>query len=194
VIRFACPQCGKMLKVIEEKASIPVLCRRCGEQCVAPAVAPSSAAAEDDEPVSQSPRQEPDLRQKLFVGMSRRVRWAVGLVTAVAVLSLLLHVVGSLPEAVASRALPVAVCSVLLLLAMLHGQGTGCPECGRWWSRTEVEKVLVDRAAFDEDGVPFGRSVSRSTYECRSCEHRWSVMDSEANQEPAHGRPQRHRN
>ena len=193
MIRFACPQCGKRLKVIEEKAGLLVRCRRCGEQCVAPAVVPASAAAEGDEPVGQSPRQEPDLRRGLFQGMSRRVRWAVSLVTAVGALAFLLHVVG-LPEAVAPWALPVAACSAVLLLAILHGQATGCPECGQWWSRTEVEKVLVDREAFDEDGIPVARSVSRSTYECSGCGHRWSVLDSEEDQEPAHGRPQRHRN
>jgi len=194
VIRFTCPQCGKSLKVSEERAGMLVLCRRCGEQCVAPAVAPASAAAEGEEPVERSPGQEPDLRRGLFPGMSRRVRWAVGLVTAVGTLSLLLHIIGVVAEAQVPWALPVAISSLILLLAMLHGHGTACPECGRWWSRKEIEKALVDQEAFDEEGLPVGRSVSRSTYECRGCGHRWSVIDSEENQEPAHGRPQRHRN
>ena len=59
MIRFACPQCGKRLKVIEDRAGLPVLCRRCGEQCVVPA----SAAAEGDAAVEGSPRQETDLRR-----------------------------------------------------------------------------------------------------------------------------------
>src|SRR5947208_3158675 len=120
MIRFACPQCGQRLKVSEDRAGLPVLCRRCGEQCVAPA----SAAAEGDARVKRSPSQELDLRRGMFQGMSRRVRWAVGLVTAVGALSLLRHIVGGLPEAQAPWALPVAACSLAVLLAILHGHAT----------------------------------------------------------------------
>ena len=185
MIRFACPRCGKMLKVSEERAGLPVLCHRCGKPCVVPA----AASAESDSPGERPPRQQPNLRRGIVQGMSQRVRWAVGLVTAVATLSLLLQIVGGLPETVAPWALPVTIFCLILLLATLHGHATGCPACGRWWSRKEIEKALVDRAAFDKDGFPVGRSVSRSTYQCGGCRHRWSVMDSEKDQKPAHGRP-----
>jgi hypothetical protein len=128
----------------------------------------------------------------MFQRMSRRVRWAVGVVTAVGALSLLLHVVGGLPEAQAPWALPVAACACVVLLAILHGQATGCPACGRWWARAEIEKALVDRRGLGEEGPPFGQSVSRATYECGGCGHRWSVLDGEEKREPAQGRPQRH--
>ena len=185
MIPFACPHCGKRLKVSEERAGLQVLCHRCGKPCVAPAAAPAGS----DSPVERPPRQQPNLRQGLFQGMSQRVRWAVGLVTAVGTLSLLLPVVGGLPETVTPWALPVTILSLLLLLAILHGHATGCPACGRWWSRTEIEKALVDREVFDKDGFPVARCVSRSTYECGGCRHRWSVMDGEKDQKPAHGRP-----
>src|SRR5262249_3513417 len=139
--------------------------------------------------VQRPPSQQPNLGRGIVQGMSQRVRWAVGLVAAVGVLSLLLPVVGGLPEAVAPWALPVTICSLILLLAILHGHATGCPACGRWWSRTVIEKGLVDREVFDKDGFPVGCSISRSTYQCGGCRHRWSVMESEQDQKPAHGRP-----
>src|SRR5262249_10198345 len=133
--------------------------------------------------------QQPNLRRGIVQGMSQRVRWAVGPVAAVGTLSLLLPVVGGLPEAMAPWALPVTIGSLILLLAILHGHATGCPACGRWCSTTEIEKGLVDREVFDKDGFPVGRSASRSTYQCGGCGHRWSVMENDKDQKPAHGRP-----
>jgi hypothetical protein len=192
VIRFACPKCGKLLKVTEDRAGLPLFCRCCGDQCVAPAVDSAAAATQSDKPVERSPTQPPQQRRRPFFGLSRRVGWVVGLVAAVGVLSLVLHIVGDLPEALAPWPLPVAVSSLILLLAMLHGNATGCPACGRWWARTQIEKVLVDRETCDEDGAPATTTVSRSTYECGGCGHRWSVMDSGVEPKSAHAPSQRH--
>jgi DNA-directed RNA polymerase subunit RPC12/RpoP len=179
VIRFSCPQCGKVFKVPGEKAGRPVVCPRCGEPCVAPA----SAAAGRDEPERRSRSEESEQSRGLFRGMSSRVRGGVALAAGVGAGSLLLA---------GDWAVPLAVCSAVVLLAILHGHATGCPACGQWWSRAEVEKGLVAREGFDEGGVPFERSRDRTTYQCAGCGHRWSVTDTQAYRGSGRGRPQRH--
>jgi hypothetical protein len=115
--------------------------------------------------------------------MSGRVRWAVAGVVVVAAGSLLLA---------ADWAVPLVAASAFALLAILHGNATGCPACGKWWSRVVVKKDLVSRGASDETGAPYERSVDRTTYRCAGCGHVWSVTDTEGDQEPGRGRPQPH--
>jgi hypothetical protein len=115
--------------------------------------------------------------------MSGRVRWAVAGVVAAGVGSLLLA---------AAWAVPLLACSAFALLAILHGHATGCPACGKWWARVVVKKDLVSRTALDDQGVPYERSVDRTSYRCAGCGHRWSVTDSEEYAESGRGRPQPH--
>lgn len=182
MIRFSCPQCGQRLKVPEEKAGGSILCPCCG----VPSVAPAAAAAGRGEAVGLPPAQESESARGLFRGMSRRVRWAVVLVAGAGAgglllpaLSPLLPLPRSVAAAAADWAVPLVACSVVLLLAILYGHATGCPACGRWWSRLEVENRLVGREQLDGGGVPSGGSLSRTTYRCQSCGHRWSVTDAE---------------
>jgi hypothetical protein len=115
--------------------------------------------------------------------MSGRVRWAVAGVAAAGVGSLLLA---------AAWAVPLLAGSAFALLAILHGHATGCPACGKWWARVVVKKDLVSCAALDEEGVPYERSVDRTSYRCAGCGHRWSVTDSEGYAESGRDRPQPH--
>ena len=75
-------------------------------------------------------------------------------------------------------------------LAILHGHATGCPACGRWWSRVVTKQEWVTRAAFDESGAPCERTVDRTTYRCAGCGHSWSVTDAGEYRQPGRGRPQ----
>jgi hypothetical protein len=118
VIRMACPQCGKAFKVPQEKAGRPVRCSRCRE----PLVAPTSAAAGKDEPEGRSPPEASEQPRGLFRGMGGRDRWVVALLAVAVAASLLLAGVW---------AVPLAACFALALLAVLHGQATGCPQCGK---------------------------------------------------------------
>jgi hypothetical protein len=202
VIRFRCPQCGQMLKVGVDKAGRPVVCPRCEERSVAPAGAAAPATAAGDEGQSRTPagssRPEAahlDPARGLFSGMSRGVRCAVALVAGVGALSLLLPVLspllplrGAPAEAMASWAMVLVPCSVVVLLAMLYGQATGCPSCGKWWARTKVESGFVDPEAFDQGGVPLRRSLYRTTYQCNFCRRRWSVQESFRDRPQWHGR------
>jgi hypothetical protein len=115
--------------------------------------------------------------------MSGRVRWGVGLLAGAGAASLLLA---------GDWAVPLAVCSAFALLAILHGHATGCPACGKWWSRAEIEKRLVAREEFDEAGTPVERSLDRTTYQCSGCGHRWSVTDTQEYRGAWRGRPQGH--
>jgi DNA-directed RNA polymerase subunit RPC12/RpoP len=179
VLRFSCPQCGKAFKLPGEKAGRPVVCPRCGERSVAPA----SAAAGRDEPERRSPSEESEQPRGLFRGMSSRVRWGVALVAGTGTGGLLLA---------GDWAVPLGVYSAVVFLAILHGHATGCPACGKWWSRAEVEKRLVAREGFDEGGVPCERLLDRTTYQCAGCGHRWSVTDTQEYWGSGRGRPQRH--
>jgi hypothetical protein len=119
--------------------------------------------------------------------MSRPVRWAVFLVSGVGALSLALAVLAPRPPGsgdVVSSAVVVVPCCIVLLLVILYGHGTGCPLCGRWWARTRVETEFVGREVFDRRGVPFGRSLYRTTYQCASCRRRWSTTHTEEYKEP----------
>jgi DNA-directed RNA polymerase subunit RPC12/RpoP len=177
VIRISCPLCAKAFKISEEKAGRAVTCPRCGEL-----VAAKTSAAGKDEPRRRSPTPEPEQRRGLFRGMSRRVRWAVAGVVGVGAASLLLGV---------AWGVPVFICSVLVVLAVLYGQATGCPACGKWWARMLLKKDLVVREALDEAGVPCEKLMDQTTYRCAGCGYTWSVMDTEAIQESGR-RPQPH--
>jgi hypothetical protein len=113
--------------------------------------------------------------------MGRRVRWAVAALAGVMAVGALLG---------PAWAVPLVLCSACAVLAILYGQATGCPACGKWWSRELVRKELVAREVPDERGVAGERPVDRTTYRCAGCGHSWSVTDSESYQGPGRGRPQ----
>jgi DNA-directed RNA polymerase subunit RPC12/RpoP len=202
VIRFRCPLCGKTLKASEEKAGKPVTCPRCGEPCMVPVGAGALEAGGDAGP-GGPPRQEaPDEAPPgLFAGMSRRVRCAAALLALAAPLGLLLAALrpplpggGHVGDAGAHAAVVLGACALVLLLAVLYGQGTSCPSCRRWWARAKSGTEFVGRELVDRDGVPFGRSLYRTTYLCSECGHSWRVTDAEEYPAPAAGRdPQRPR-
>jgi hypothetical protein len=132
--------------------------------------------------------------------MSSRVRWAVVLVAGAGAGGLLLPALApllSLPRSVAASttdwAVPLVACSIVLLFAILHGHATGCPACGKWWSRALVENSFVAQERFDRGGVPFGRSLFQTTYQCGGCGHRWSVTNAEEYPESHRDLPPRHR-
>jgi hypothetical protein len=127
-----------------------------------------------------------DQALSLFSGMGQGARWAVGLAVCVGVLSLLLAVAvlavpaaGSVKDAATLGATILVPSSAIVLLAVLYGHGTGCPSCGQWWVRREVEREFVAREVYDKGGVPYAKSTYRTTYECTSCRHRWSAASAE---------------
>jgi hypothetical protein len=131
--------------------------------------------------------------------MSVRVRCAVALVAgagvaslALALLSPFLPLSGGTAEAVADWGMPLAGVCAVLLLGLLYGHATGCPACGRWWSRSEVVGRLVGREGSAKGGLPFAAALSRTTYQCGGCGHRWSVENASVVREPARDRPPRH--
>jgi DNA-directed RNA polymerase subunit M/transcription elongation factor TFIIS len=206
VIRFGCPQCGKMLKVVEEKAGSPVICPRCEERCVAPTRVAASATVSRAEGRSGMPEgssrqgiRHSEEARGLLSRMSLRGRCAVTLVAGVGTLSLLLPVLslllpfrGSIVNAT-PWAMVLVPCSLILLLGILYGEGTACPSCEKWWARTKVETEFVDRQVFDKQGIPFWKSVPQTFYGCSSCGHQWSVMETGEYQTIIRDRRQRHR-
>jgi DNA-directed RNA polymerase subunit RPC12/RpoP len=179
MIRFSCPQCGKAFKLTAEEAGRPIACRRCGELSMAPA----SAAASRDETQRRSPPEQSEPSRGLFRGMSSRLRWGVALAAGVGVAGILLA---------GDWAVPLGVSSTIVVLAMLYGRATGCPTCGKWWSREEIERRLVAGEGPDGEGVPSEGLLDRTTYRCAGCGHRWSVTDTQEYWWSGRGRPQQH--
>jgi hypothetical protein len=119
--------------------------------------------------------------------MSLKVRCAVALAGGVGAVGLLLPLHGG---AAAAAPWPVllVLSSGVLLLAILYGHATGCPCCEWWWARREGETEFVDREVFDKGGVPFGRTLYRTSYSCRYCGHSWSLQHTEEYREPVRAR------
>jgi hypothetical protein len=188
-----------VLKVVEEKAGKVVVCLRCEERVVAPARASPLARATGD---VGSSRQEAQLSAGppgLFAGMSRGTRCAVAVLVGIGTFNLLLPLLSprllsgaSVPGTTAPWAVVLALCSLVLVLVILHGQATACPRCRKWWARTKVVSEFVDREVFDKDGVPFAKSVYRITYQCAVCQHPWSVMQADEYREPNQRWQKRH--
>lgn len=190
MIRFRCSQCGKSLKVSEEKAGRALACPRCGEACVPRADASTPVDGSTGPPVPVELGEAPGL----LASMSPRVRWAALAAGGVAVLGLLLMIVLPLVpgmDGAPSWALPVTIVSFLLLVVILYGHGTGCPACGLWWSRIRVESDFVGREVIEKPDVPVARSQYRTTYSCGGCKHRWTVTETEEYRAPVRRSSQR---
>jgi len=191
MIRFRCSQCDKTLKVPDAKAGATVVCPRCEALSVAPAGA--SATSPDGRPeggAAALAHQGEEEGLSLFSGMSLGVKCAVALVASVGVVSLLLAVLPPVVPALAPVrdvasycAPPLVLSSAVGLLVILYGHGTGCPECSKWWARSEVGSDLVDRQRFEKEGVPFARAIYRTTYICANCRHTWAVTHTDEHKE-----------
>ncbi len=186
MIRYSCPLCAKVLKVADEKAGGVVVCPRCQERCVVPAGADRWAGADGYVQATRQPSGPPDEAHGLFSGMSREMWCAVIGVAGVAILSVLFPLLApwfaseeSVPGTLARWTVILAPCSLVILLTILYGEGTACPRCRKWWARTKVESEFVDREVFDRNGVPFARSLYRTTFQCAACRHKWSVTQAD---------------
>jgi hypothetical protein len=187
MIRFRCLHCSKTLKVSEGRAGAVIVCPRCKERSTIPGDAYArwtGPEGESSPPEGAGRLDAPhiDPAPPLLARMGRRTRWAVGLVVAAAVLSVVLaivaprvHALADIVDSTTYGVTPFLFCCAIILLVMLYGHGAGCPSCGRWWARTKVETEFVDREVIKKEGVPFARSTYRTIYECRSCKHRWSA-------------------
>ncbi len=174
--RFSCPVCGKHLKAPDAKAGKKIMCPRCNEPVVIP--------AETGEPESERPgaahapsEQAPSLLATIGLPL-----WcALAAVVSVALFSVGLAQLAPAryAESAASAAMVLVPSCFVLLLVMLHGHGTGCPSCGRWWARTQVGTDFVDRRPFEKNGVAYARATYRTCYACSACEHHWSVTRTE---------------
>jgi hypothetical protein len=189
MIRFLCPLCHHTLKAPEERAGSVITCPRCRELSVVPAN--GSASVREGRGGAGAPlgagRAGYDGASRwgwvgtLAPGM-RPWRYLVVLVTAVGALSLLLAILAPAlhfseeSTATARWAAMVVVPSCLVVLfGLLHGRGTSCPVCERWWARTEGETECLGREEFQKEGVPWVRAKRRTTYACKYCRHTWSA-------------------
>jgi hypothetical protein len=77
---------------------------------------------------------------------------------------------------------------LVILLVLLNGCATSCPRCGKGWARAEGETECVRRDPFDRDGVPWVRSLRRTSYACKCCGHSWSATFTDEYKEPARAR------
>jgi hypothetical protein len=192
MIRFSCPLCAKVLKVADEKAGRVMVCSRCQERCVVPTGTDPRDSADGYVQATRQPSRPPDESHGLFSRMSRGMWCIVVLVVGVAIMSMLFPLLAawfaadeSVPRTLAPWAVILAPCSVVILLVILYGEGTACPRCRKWWARTKVESEFVDREVFDRNGVPFARSLYRTTYQCAACRHRWSVTQADEYRQPS---------
>jgi hypothetical protein len=189
MIRFFCPLCHHTLNVSEEKAGAAVTCPRCNEVSVVPGNGSAAVragrggAVERAAPFSGSGQgARPWDRAGALASGQRLWRYLVALVTAAGVLSLLLAVLApalrfseeSISTARWAATLVVPSCLVILFV-LLHGQGTSCPACERWWARTEGETECLGREEFQKEGVPWVRAKRRTTYACKHCRHTWAA-------------------
>jgi hypothetical protein len=169
--------CGKKLKVPDNKAGKPITCPNCDEMSVVPlavAAADAPPPAEAEEPAG------------VFASMGRGPRYAASALAFVAIaclvvatLQLLLPGGVGVGDAGARWALLASACSFLLLGVAVHGRATGCPACGKWWSRAKVGSEFLDRETIGGGGGLRARSVYRTTYVCGACKHRWSANEAE---------------
>jgi len=173
MIRFHCPLCGKKLKVAEANAGKPITCRGCRQRRVAPEESEGPETGAGGGPARPAQPADGDQAPGFFAGMSGWMRWGVILLAVAAPLGLVLGVTA------------LSLCSIALLFTILYGQGTGCPSCGRWWSRMRYGTELVDREVFDRKGAPFEKSRLRTTYVCKECGHRWQVAETDEYRAPA---------
>jgi hypothetical protein len=194
MIRFHCPLCGKKLKVAEANAGKPITCRGCRQRRVAPEASEGPETGADGGLARPAQRADGDQAPGFFAGMSGRMRRGVILLAVAAPLGLLLGILqpflpggGGVSDTAAQCVTVLSLCSVALLFTILYGQGTGCPSCGRWWSRMRYGTELADREVFDRKGVSFGKSRLRTTYVCKECGHRWQVTETEEYRAPAAG-------
>jgi hypothetical protein len=193
MIRFPCPLCHLPLKAPQEKAGGSIVCPRCNELSVVPSGDPASPKVAGDEAAVAIGRSSglaaagrADKAGILFSGMSSRLRSVVVGVAGVGVLSLLLAVFAPAlyfseeATAIARQEAAIVVPSCLVILfVLLHGHGTGCPACGKWWARTEGGTECLGREEFEKKGVHRVRSRRRTTYECKLCRHVWAVTFTE---------------
>jgi hypothetical protein len=200
VIRFNCPLCGKVLKVADENAGSVVVCPRCQEPSLARAGDAPRAAPDREEGSNGQRARCADEPPGLLASMSFPIQCVVAAVAAAGILPLvmlvllpLLHFRASVQETFGGWALILTPCALVILLVILYGQGTACPCCRRWWARTKVETEFVDRELFDKEGVPFAKSVYRTTYQCDGCQHRWSLTQAEEYREPPRACRKQHR-
>jgi uncharacterized membrane protein/DNA-directed RNA polymerase subunit RPC12/RpoP len=168
MIHFGCSVCDKIVKVPESLAGKNVSCPRCDQPILVPI----------PEPEVDNPADTPGF----FYSMSTKLRVAVTLVAVVGGLGLIASVLRPLLGIAGldtTYGLVVAICSLLVLLTMFHGYGSGCRCCGAWWSRWKVKSKVGDGEVFDREGTTFGRSVTQTEFRCDRCSHTWSVTDSE---------------
>src|SRR5262249_49143774 len=160
-------------RATEANAGRPVTCPGCGERCVAgESDGPGTGAGGG--PAQPSRRSDADQAPGFLAGMSVRMRWGVALLAGAAPLGLVLGGLRSvLPsgagvsDATAGVTMVVGLSSFALLFTVLYGQGTGCPSCGRWWSRTKYGTDLADQEVMDRRGVSVVKSLLRTTYVCK---------------------------
>ena len=193
MIHFPCPLCHLPLKAPEEKAGGSIVCPRCNELSVVPSSDSASAKATGDEAAVAIGRSSgravvgrADKAGVLFSGMSSRLRSVVVGVAGVGVLSLLLaafapalHFSEESVATVRQEAAIVVPSCLVILFVLLHGHGTSCPACGKWWARRDGGTECLGREEFERAGVPWVRSSRRTTYECKHCRHSWTMRFTE---------------
>jgi DNA-directed RNA polymerase subunit RPC12/RpoP len=190
MLHFRCAGCNKSLKVPETRAGKKVTCPRCHVPTMAPDAKPRPSLTPDQ------PVEIPDAPPGFFASMSTGLYVAVVLAAVVGAFGLLAFLAGMLDWTTwfTPYGLVVAVCSVVALLVMLYGHGTGCPACGAWWSRILVSTEVAEREVFHRDGATFGRSMTRTQFRCNSCDHNWTVTDAEEYPEPERTTPRKPNN
>lgn len=200
MIRFPCPGCGAKLKAAVEKRGASIRCPRCKERARIPHESVSPEADDNDGSVDQTPPPKtaaaPAGPIAQFMAMPQPVKL---LMCGLAVLCVAGVVAGFGLRAAADPGSSMgwveqlafigSGCSLVALLASLHGYGCGCPSCARWWARVEKGKDLVGTRVFFKTAggervfeaknapTPDGRRHVQATYEtqleCRFCQHQW---------------------
>jgi DNA-directed RNA polymerase subunit RPC12/RpoP len=176
MLRFPCPVCGKSLKVPEEATGKSVRCPRCRERTTVRPDVPAAAATLRADDAHHDPG--------WFSGMSPTLRQGVIALVLVGLLSLSLAVVrpflpGEAWGWMTHAGLLGTAGAFVLLCATVYGHVTGCPHCGRWYTRIKGSTEFVDREVLDRGESAVARSQYRINYECRSCGRTWSVVDTD---------------
>lgn len=206
MIRFPCPYCGAMLRAPDDRVGSRAKCPDCERRSFVPTPPsrdptplPAAIAPPESPPLIELPSRLWQRWLHLLADMNPIARLALFIIGGLGLLCFgLMPFLGwgtDNPEGAGwtrHSLMLGGILSVLTCLAMLHGHGTSCPQCLRWWARKDTGNELaesdshyLDGPEGKESGLEKTREVFRKVtyhykHQCRYCGHCWITTFTEA--------------